>query len=705
MPSQAHADLPVAETLRDLLARLLLWQQERDRRAFLEFALAGHPALADFQHGGQPLTVATELVTRLRQGAFQALPDGTHPVCALLREVRTRREDGNPDTAGRIAVLARFFGCDPPLRVARAGSPWLPLPRSHGLRLGPEPRARSTLLRPRARNLVNSIAGHWQDGRLRVTEEAERLRTDPGAFPGFLHRLLKGRPAWLLILDQFEVFSRDADRPRDAVRLLVCGEQGGQATVEVAHEALLREWPRLAVWIRTRREALIRRDEVRRDAARWDERGRPDHLLPHPELLAEVRARLAAAGLWEDLRREERIAWFLAQDDPADLGGLTLDAFRRHGCDGTKAALPLLAVLTRPGRTWETSEALGRWALEQGPELVGWLRAGLTEVLTLLGTEDALSWHRRRLGIGDLLAALGDDRPGVGLRPDGLPAIDWVPAAPGAPPWQAPGGVSAPRRGPGLLARIGRTLRGAGRGTIGRVERIARYPVTNAQYLAFTQAPDFGSPDWLREGYHAPESQASPWPQPNRPRVSVAWVEAMAYCRWLTARYRAAGLIGAGDKIRLPTEAEWEGALRAGTDREYPWGDGYRVGHANVDETSRKDGPHNLGQTTAVGLYPQGASPSGLLDCAGNVWEWCLNKYEAPDDTNTSGKAGRSLRGGSWGDSPAVARAVFRGWFNPVNRSFSVGFRLVCACPIPLITESLITDLLLTDDRRPRRRS
>jgi hypothetical protein len=488
-----------------------------------------------------------------------------------------------------------------------------------------------------------------------------------------------------------EVFSRDADRPRDAVRLLVCGEQGGQATVEVAHEALLREWPRLAVWIRTRREALIRRDEVRRDAARWDERGRPDHLLPHPELLAEVRTRLAAAGLWEDLRREERIAWFLAQDDPADLGGLTLEAFGRHGQDGALAALPLLAGLTRPGRTWETSEALGRWVLEQGPELAAWLRAGLTEALTLLGTEDALSWHRRQPGIGDLLAALGDDRPGVGLRPDGLSAIDWVPVAPETLAGQAPGRVATDRRSPGLLARIGRALRGVGRGAIGRVERIARYPVTNAQYLAFTQAPDYGNPQWW-QGMKAPEPLPSPWPQPNRPRVAVAWVEAMAYCRWLSARYRAAGLIAAGDEIRLPTEAEWEGAVRAGTGWEYPWGDGYRVGHANVDETSRKDGPHNQGQTTAVGLYPQGASPSGLLDCAGNVWEWCLNKYADPDDTGPSGDAGRSLRGGSWGSDPASARAVLRNRNFPGVRLDAVGFRLVCASPIPLHTGPLNTD-------------
>lgn len=111
------------------------------------------------------------------------------------------------------------------------------------------------------------------------------------------------------------------------------------------------------------------------------------------------------------------------------------------------------------------------------------------------------------------------------------------------------------------------------------------------------------------------------WEQPNRPRIQVAWVEALAFCCWLTACYRSAGIIGAEESIRLPTEAEWEQAAAGGDSREYPWGDGYRVGHANVDESYDKTGPYNLGQTTAVGLYPQGVSPVGLLDCAGNVWE------------------------------------------------------------------------------------
>jgi formylglycine-generating enzyme required for sulfatase activity len=67
-----------------------------------------------------------------------------------------------------------------------------------------------------------------------------------------------------------------------------------------------------------------------------------------------------------------------------------------------------------------------------------------------------------------------------------------------------------------------------------------------------------------------------------------------------------------------------------------------------------------------VGLYPRAASPDGLLDAAGNIWEWCLNRYAEPDEVDTTGEGDRSLRGGSWGSSPAGA----------------VGFRLVCACPI-----------------------
>jgi formylglycine-generating enzyme required for sulfatase activity len=247
----------------------------------------------------------------------------------------------------------------------------------------------------------------------------------------------------------------------------------------------------------------------------------------------------------------------------------------------------------------------------------------------------------------------------VGLRPDGLPDIAWIDIEPGPFVWQD-----------------GETR------TIERHYRIARYPVTNAQYQAFIEAPDYGDEGWWMEGYLAPPPDDPRWEQPNRPRVNVAWVEAMAFCRWLTARCHKAGLIDTDQILHLPTEHEWERAARGTDGREYPWGEGYRGGYANVDETAVERDGLFLRETAAVGLYPRCASPDGLLDAAGNVWEWCLNKYAEPDKVDATGAGDRSLRGGSWSLLPADAGAACRDWDFPGNRHATVGFRLVCACPI-----------------------
>ncbi len=468
-----------------------------------------------------------------------------------------------------------------------------------------------------------------------------------------------------------EVFSRAPTGPHDHVRLLVCDaprDRSAPPLVEVAHETLLRQWPLLADWIRTQDEALIRKDEAERDARRWDVAGRPDHWLPVSGVRDDLRDRLQRAGLWTGLRQDNPVAaCFLAGDDWEELADLTRRAFAPGAA--ASDALPLLFCLTAPGRTWATTRDLGGWIGAQVPALGRWLRAGLDEVLRLLAQDGGEPWYPRRLGIGDLLAVLGDDRPGVGLRPDrlpgaGLPDLDWVEIPPGPFHWQGQ----------------------AERKSIDRAYRIARYPVTKAQYQAFIDAGGYTEAGWWAgwndNGQVTPNSPR--WEQPNRPRVNVAWVEAMAFCRWLTARCRDAGLIDAGQVIRLPTEYEWERAARGNQDgREYPWEGEYRRGLANVDETLEvSKGGLCLRETTAVGLYPRGVSPTGLLDCAGNVWDWCLNKCDDPDDTNTKGDAGRSLRGGSWDVDPAGARAVYRSWYLPVNRSGSAGFRLVCACPI-----------------------
>jgi formylglycine-generating enzyme required for sulfatase activity len=267
--------------------------------------------------------------------------------------------------------------------------------------------------------------------------------------------------------------------------------------------------------------------------------------------------------------------------------------------------------------------------------------------------EDPHTSPEERLKIGDQLAGLGDPRPGVGLDESGLPAIDWV---------EIPAGEFI--YGEKKQQRLNLDS-----------FYIARYPITNAQYQTFIDDGGYEDDRWW-SGLERQSPEKSRWKQANRPRETVSWYEAVAFCRWLSQQL--------GYEVRLPTEQEWEKAARSKDGREYPWGDGYRAGYANVDEKSMKAGPSNLKQTTAVGLYPQGASPYGVMDMAGNVLEWCLNKYDNPDD-NAIDKTRefRVLRGGSWIGGPELARAARRGWSRPDYRiDYGGGFRVVCVSPI-----------------------
>jgi hypothetical protein len=210
-----------------------------------------------------------------------------------------------------------------------------------------------------------------------------------------------------------------------------------------------------------------------------------------------------------------------------------------------------------------------------------------------------------RAAIGSALGRLGlDHRPGVGLTPDGLPDIDWV-AIPG-----------------------GRFVYQDGERRTCEPFRIARYPVTHARFQTFVDDPDGYPRDRWWKGLTAPGRQPQParWPIANHPRETVSWHEAMAFCVWLTERL---GLGAWGLLIRLPTEPEWERAARGTEGLVYPWGNDYRAGYANIDETWDGAGTHALGQTSPVGLYPQGALPEGVRDLSGNVWECSLNLERA----------------------------------------------------------------------------
>jgi len=134
---------------------------------------------------------------------------------------------------------------------------------------------------------------------------------------------------------------------------------------------------------------------------------------------------------------------------------------------------------------------------------------------------------------------------------------------------------------------------------------IARLPITNQQYQAFVRATGYPQPiNWT--------GGASPV-GPGHPVVYVSRHDAAMYCRWLSE--------ATGKPYALPSEAEWEKAARGKDGRIYPWGNEWQAGRCN----SREEG---LRATTPVGQYALGKSPYGLLDMAGNVWEWTHSHYQ-----------------------------------------------------------------------------
>ena len=183
--------------------------------------------------------------------------------------------------------------------------------------------------------------------------------------------------------------------------------------------------------------------------------------------------------------------------------------------------------------------------------------------------------------------------------------------------------------------------------------------------------------DGLAQRFDAPGEAA--WTEPNAPRERVSWYEAVAYCRWLSTALKQA--------IRLPTEQQWERVASATDGRKYPWGKDYKVGRANCNEVAfdKLPGGVLVGRTTAVGIYPL-TRAEVVFDLAGNVWEWCLNEREKPENSGLVGDASRVLRGGSWNHGTWSLRAAGRVGSHPVEREGNIGFRVCRVAPIETLS-------------------
>lgn len=271
-----------------------------------------------------------------------------------------------------------------------------------------------------------------------------------------------------------------------------------------------------------------------------------------------------------------------------------------------------------------------------------------------------------RAEAGRVLAALGDDRPGVcDLN------IHWceIPAGPFLMGSSSGDSFANDNEKPQHEVELPSYL-------------ISKYPITWAQFRPFVEGDGYINRDyWTEAGWEWREENNGTQPRywgdadeniPNHPMSGINWYEAYAYCQWMSKQL--------GFEIHLPTEAEWEKAARGPDGRTYPWGDEFDAAFCNVEATG-------IGQPSAVGMFPLGASPYGVLDMSGNVWEWCLTKwrdgYDAQADNRSEGDALRAVRGGDFNATFRTARCAARLSSYPNVADRGCGFRLVA--PILLV--------------------
>lgn len=345
--------------------------------------------------------------------------------------------------------------------------------------------------------------------------------------------------------------------------------------------------------------------------------------------------------------------------------------------DKTRHDLYLLQQMRRAATLWDER---GRsrdflWLGERGQELqqvLDRLKPKLNEIERIFVRPEQnhlldeiyepQTTHARKNEIGLRMHVIGDIRPGVGLRPDGLPDIVWF---------------RVPR---GEVKIAGETF------TV-LPFYIAKYPITYVQYQSFVDDDEgFNNEIWWKDlppqfCCHKLREQLQKFS--NHPRDNVNWYQAFAFTRWLTAKMPPDGYpedvatLGISmDKkwgIRLPTEWEWQQAATGGNpDNIYTWGTEWIDLRANTREAG-------LNRTIAVGMYPAAASPVGALDMGSNTREWCLNEYTnirkvAPNSTRC-----RTLRGASFSCIKDFSKCVARHSDDPDEQPSDDGFRVVFA--------------------------
>ena len=256
---------------------------------------------------------------------------------------------------------------------------------------------------------------------------------------------------------------------------------------------------------------------------------------------------------------------------------------------------------------------------------------------------------------------------------------------------------------------------------------LGRHPVTNAQFDVFVASGGYNELKyWSNEGIRD-QARYSKYPEPfnlpNHPVVGISWHEALAFSRWLNEMAHERGWIDDNWEITLPSEAEWEKAARGGlqtpnngpvifpldnldlkpakidfiqnpsNSRVYPWGNSFDSDRANTEELG-------LSCTSTVGCFQASASPYGILDMCGNVWQWTssadksypYNKDDGRENIADNWKAKRILRGGAYPVSRNIAQSSYRLSQPPQELCDHFGFRLAII-PTKKVFQTLTLEL------------
>ena len=424
--------------------------------------------------------------------------------------------------------------------------------------------------------------------------------------------------------------------------------------VEVAHEAVLRQWGLLKDWLEEARNALGLLNTAEIDNGRWQrdrELRRPVDRpwLDQERLYPQERQNLVYAAL-ESLGLLKR-----------ELAGMP------------DTRLAKLRQFIRPEYLRLIEELTAEYKESDNDD-----QAKRVTVAT----------HSRRFQIGNRLDELGDPRPGVGVfskaflkreltrielheklgldtdavRETQLRHIDQQTTA----IWDAVPDIvwcEVPAGEVEMRLETDGEGKPSGKKTRRLVETpfwVSKYPLTIEQFCSFACPRDDGAGEFLRDkrsGHYREPAWWQGFPagfdnplqssvterdsQRNFPAQFVNWFQAVAYSRWLTDCYRKLDLLSEEGCIRLPKEWEWQQAAAGGdNNRLYPWGNDWRNNYCRNRE----------GQDSAcsVGLYPLGNAPTGAADMSGLIVEWCLNCYDNVDDYDLTTDAPRAARGGAY---------------------------------------------------------